>query len=184
MCIRDRTNLFLPGYWPHSALHIGSNDLADASLADSPYLDYWKGDKINLEAQKDGVRFRSLDETLSVDAFVLIRPNLSKTDVDCAIARAITHAGKAYNFDFDFFRSDQLVCTEVVYRAYDGIGGKSIPLTERMGRMTLSAEDLLDMALDTDWAEPVAIYGVNKSKKKLLTGSDVRSALEKSYRAG
>lgn len=176
------TNLFLPGYWPHSALHVGPRKLDKPGPSLSGYARYWTGDRVNLEAQKDGVRFRSLDETLSVDAFVVIRPNLSKDEIAEGIVRATTHAGKGYNFDFDFFRSDQLVCTEVIYRAYDGVGGKNIPLTERMGRMTLSAEDLLDMALDTDWAEPVAIYGVNKSKKKLVTGSDVRPVLEKSYR--
>ena len=172
----------MPGYWPHSALHIGTNALQNIGAIDSHYLHYWRDDKVNLEAQKDGVRFRSLDETLSVDAFVVIRPNLSKDDIQSAIMRAVTHAGKGYNFDFDFVRSDQLVCTEVVYRAYDGVGDKNIPLTERMGRMTLSAEDLLDLALDTDWAEAIAIYGVNKSKHRLLTGPDVKSVLEKSYR--
>lgn len=176
------TNLFLPGYWPHSALYVGPREQYEPKPSESNYLDYWQGDNVNLEAQKDGVRFRSLDETLSVDAFVVIRPSLTKAEIENAIARAITHAGKGYNFDFDFFRSDQLVCTEVVYRAYDGIGGKNIPLTERMGRMTLSAEDLLDLSLDTDWVKPVAIYGVNKSKTTLITGPQVREVLEKSYR--
>jgi len=133
------TNLFLPGFWPHAALYVGPREQHDSTLESSEYLRYWQGDNHTLEAQKDGVRFRTLDETLSVDAFVVIRPNLPKAAITSAITKAVSHAGKGYNFDFDFFRSDQLVCTEVVYRAYDGANGYTIPLTERMGRKTLSA---------------------------------------------
>jgi hypothetical protein len=59
------------------------------------------------------------------------------------LGRAASHEGKGYNFDFDFLRSDRLVCTELVYRAFDGIGNVTIPLSERAGRPKLFAEDLL-----------------------------------------
>ena len=108
--------------------------------------------------------------------------NFTEDEKVTAIQSVIQHEGKSYNFDFDFFRSDQLVCTEVIYRAYDGIGNKSIPLKERMGNQTLSAEDLLDLSLDTDWANVVAIYGVGKSQKSLTTGIDAVSILKSSYR--
>ena len=61
-------------------------------------------------------------------------------------------------FDFDFTRSDRLVCTEVVYRSYEGLGGLSFTLTRRTGRLTLSAEDLLAMSLRSQGSEPVAAY--------------------------
>ena len=172
------TNLFLPGYWPHAALYIGNNE-QDAGLLNEKN---WTQDKNTFEALKDGVHFRSLDETLNVDAFVLIRPNFTEDEKNKAIQRVIQHANKGYNFDFDFFRSDQLVCTEVVYRAYDGINGKTIPLKERVGKQTLSAEDLLDLTLDSDWADVIAIYGTDNCEKQLLTGLDAISVLRQSYR--
>ena len=85
-----------------------------------------------------------------------------------AIERVIVHEGKSYNFDFDFFRSDRLVCTELAYRAYDEIEDIKIDLKERAGRPTLSAEDLCDLAIYSNMFDAVAIFGV-KGKNGLET---------------
>jgi len=181
---RALTNLFLPGFWPHAALYVGLDNMREklGINAESQYLTHWQGNNSTFEALKDGVHFRPLEDTLSVDAFVVLRPNFSEQQIAEALSRVVNHAGKGYNFDFDFFRSDQLVCTEVVYRAYDGIGNIAIPLQERMGRKTLSAEDLLDLCLDSDWGEVIAIYGVGESKKNIVTGGAVEQILRRSYR--
>ena len=89
-----------------------------------------------------------------------------------------------YNFDFDFFSSDRLVCTEVIYRSYDGLDDIHFPLTERAGRKTLSAEDLLDYSLDAEAFEPVAIFGVNGCEADIVYGDAVRELLVASYRNG
>jgi len=181
------TNLFLPGFWPHAALYLGTpQDRKRLGISAIPTKlvnasKYWVKQNCVLEAQKDGVHFRPLSETLRVDAFVVVRPNFSNAEKKDAILRVIEHAGKAYNFDFDFFRSDQLVCTEVIYRAYDGIGGFNIPLKERIGRKTLSAEDLLDLALNSDWADPIAIFGIGDNRRALQTGNNVTEILRGSY---
>ena len=46
-----------------------------------------------LEAKKDGVLLRDIDETLEVDAFLVLRPKLSATLVSQALDRARTHKG-------------------------------------------------------------------------------------------
>ena len=98
------------------------------------------------------------------------------------ISQAITHEGKLYNFDFDFFRADRLVCTEVVYRAFDGIGQMEFVLKQRAGRLTLSAEDLLDMAVDNRGFEPVAVFGAEGASQAVTTGSEAAEFLSASYR--
>jgi hypothetical protein len=179
------TNLFIPGFWPHAALYVGTPEQRDALGVRVPADKHalWTGPVCILEALKDGVRLRPLSDTLAVDYFVVLRPRLPASTVRQAIERGITHEGKMYNFDFDFFTSDRLVCTEVMYRSYDGLDGIEFPLTERAGRKTLSAEDMLDFALYGDTFEAIAIFGVEGCENGIVYGDRVRELLLASYRA-
>ncbi len=162
------TNYFLPGFWPHAALYlgdaaaleqlgVGAQDhvrprwakLLDAA-SDEP--------RRVLEAMKDGVQIRTLGSPLASDSIVVLRPRLSSGEVAQALARVLAHEGKSYDFDFDFRRSDRLVCTEVVYRAYDGVGPMRLPLVRRAGRPTLSGGDLIGMALERRHFHPMAVF--------------------------
>lgn len=177
------TNLFLPGYWPHAALYVGSeNDRKRLGVElDEERQQRWSGDRVVLEALKDGVRFRPLKETLAVDAVAVLRPQLGQSELAQALARAASHEGKGYNYDFDFFRADRLVCTAVVYRAYDGIGQLSFELKERAGRPTLAAEDLLMMALDRKGFAPVVVFGAENCLEELHHGETAHAALAASF---
>lgn len=177
------TNLFLPGYWPHAAMYIGTG--ADRQRLqvelDPERAARWTGDRCVLEALKDGVLFRPLEETLAVDAVSVIRPQFGEREISTAIARAVQHEGKQYDFDFDFFRSDRLVCTEVIYRAFDGIGPVKFELTERSGRPTLSAEDLLDLAVEGQGFDPVAVCGAPTCLESVVDGESAGDAIRESY---
>lgn len=156
------SNVFLPGFWPHSALYLG-------------------GDHDVLEAKKDGVLFRDLAETLQVDAFVVLRPRLPPAQIDAALARAREHAGKLYDFIFDFRTTDRLVCTEVIYRTYHGIADIEFSLTERAGRYCLSAEDLINQGVGQGWFDVCTIYGVKG--QKLHMRDEARDILRQSFAA-
>lgn len=181
---RALSNLFLPGYWPHVALYVGSNQDREALgiEVDDQRAALWQGEIRTLEALKDGVRLRPLSETLAVDAVAILRPRLAEHHIAEAIGRALQHEGKRYNFDFDFFRADRLVCSEVIYRAYDGVAGIELPLQERAGRPTLSAEDLLDLAVEERWFHCLALYGATTCPENLVTSPDARNKLATSYR--
>ena len=168
------SNQFIPGLWPHAALFIGTEQQRETFGVNvsPPIAHRWKGVKCTLEALRDGVLFRPLEETLNVDAFAVLRPRLSDAAIVTAIERIVKHEGKLYNFDFDFFSSDRLVCTEVIYRAFDGLEEMDMPLIERAGRKTLTAEDILDLALSSDQFQIYAVFGFPEECKEITYGED------------
>ena len=177
------SNLFLPGFWPHGALYVGTETQRQGIGDELPMVESadLAADPICvLEARKDGVLFRPLSDTLSVDAVTVLRPRLTPAQIREGIERAITHEGKPYDFEFDFRRSDKLVCTEVIYRAFHGCGSIRFDLKPRMGRVCLSAEDLLDAAIDRRFFEVIAIYGV--AGNRFATGERAMQLLVQSYR--
>ncbi len=178
------TNYFLPGYWPHAALYLGTAaDLECTEIARHPHVEprlaklasatpltfVLAPDPANawadgpqhpcvLEAMKDGVRIRSVNSPFNSDSVVVVRPMLDPQNVALAVAQALMHEGKPYDFDFDFCASHRLVCTEVIYRAYEGIAGVQFDLHRHAGRFALAAGDLLRMALDRRHFEIVAVF--------------------------
>ena len=176
------SNWFLPGFWPHGAMYVGSEAQRKAlgiSLSAERELKAMDPYSV-LEAKKDGVLFRPLAETLHVDSFTVLRPRLSPEERGAALTRGVTHEGKLYDFEFDFRRADKLVCTEVVYRTFHGVGPIDFKLKPRSGRVCLSAEDVLDSALDDRYFDVLCVYGVGNNK--LVVGDAARDVLVKSYR--
>lgn len=180
------TNYFLPGYWPHAALYLGTcDDLRQLGLGDDdaarqcwPLVEAAAEPRPGavIEAMKDGVRIRPLESPLASDSIVVLRPQLESHELRVALARALAHEGKPYDFDFDFTRSHRLVCTEVVYRAYDGVGSLQFELTRQVGRLALAAEGLIDMALTGRGFDVVAVFSPADSDA-LLTGDDALKVL-------
>jgi hypothetical protein len=165
------SNLFLPGYWPHAALYIGDAEERRAlglSISE-PRLELEPKDEAVagyhfLEAKKDGVLLRSIEETLHVDAFMVLRPQLAREHLIEALSRGLTHEGKLYDFMFDFRVADRMACTEVIYRTYHGIGDDDhavcFELKKHSGRPCISAEDLIEQALESGHFKKFADFGV------------------------
>jgi hypothetical protein len=141
------SNAFLPGYWPHSALYVGTmEDIKRLGLDQDPrVMKHWQQfvqrdehgrERVIIEAVSEGVVFTALEHSVGeADAAAFLRPNIPPERIKEAIARAFNHVGKPYDFEFDFFSTDKLVCSELVYRAYDG--DIRFPLVDVMGRKTL-----------------------------------------------
>ncbi|HEU4394682.1 MAG TPA: 1-acyl-sn-glycerol-3-phosphate acyltransferase [Planctomycetota bacterium] len=149
------SNAFLPGFWKHAALFTGGAEglrslgiAGDAAVAarlpkfEKPDAD---GHPVEvLEAVSEGVILTSLEHSIGgADAVCALRPRLPPEAVAAAMSRAMAQEGKPYDFDFDFFSTDKLVCTEVVYQAYQG--PIRFPLVEIMGRRTLPALEIVKM---------------------------------------
>ncbi len=176
------SNLFLPGFWPHAALYIGTDkERAKLGVAKSnPKHQSIEGEIVFLESKKDGVLFRPAEDTLQVDACVILRPKLKQAELVNALERALSHAGKLYDFVFDFSKADRLACTELIYRTYDNFGDIDFELSERAGRFCLSAEDLLNQALGKDWFDVIAVFGVGDNE--IYLDQEARTRLLSSYK--
>jgi hypothetical protein len=164
-------NAFLPGYWPHAVMYVGTEeDLEELGILDdirglgevassvlsSPGnivyikpIDAYRQPAPDgrrhtvIEAISQGVMFRSVQRSLLTDYAAVLRPRLSREQIGRAIVRAFSHYGKPYDFEFDFFSADKLVCTELLYRAYEGKDNLQFPLVRLMGRDTLPADEIV-----------------------------------------
>jgi len=166
------SNLGLPGFWPHAELYVGTPDELTATFdADpdvlaafpgglAPHLaktwpDAWKRyteaahDGLPMrvmESVSEGAKFSTLYEAMGADYIGVLRPRLSPVEKARAISRAFGHFGKAYDFDFDFQTESVLVCSELVWRAYQSPAseGRSlvVDLSVVLGRSTLPPNDI------------------------------------------
>lgn len=182
------TNYFLPGYWPHTALFLGSTQaFSDWDLTHHPAiatrwqnflaLDLPERGRV-IEAMKDGVQLRSLESPYRSDSILILRSQLKPESIRQVVARAFMHEGKEYDFSFDFTVAHRLVCTEVVYRAYDGVEGISFPLSMRAGRLTLAALELVEMAMQRKHFAIEATY-IPMLSNKLLQGTEAVEAVKR-----
>lgn len=160
LLVRDDSRLtaaILPGFWTHAALFLGGRpDLELLALNTHPHVvRHWHQIPENsgpmglvIEALAPCVQLNPLEKCLRVDHLVVLRPMLSESDIASAIGEAIGHLGKPYDFDFDFNNSSRIVCTGLVYRSYHNRGTIIFSLTKRLGRFTLTGDDIIAQALD------------------------------------
>lgn len=153
------SNAFLPGFWPHTALYLGTPQQLERleTTSDPQVAEHWQeflGQDSEghsyavIEAISEGVVFTSLEHSVGeADAIAVLRPRLGESQRREALIRAFSHLGKPYDFQFDFFSTHRLVCSEVVYRAYAGM--LDLPLTNIMGRLTLPVNTFVELYAGT-----------------------------------
>jgi hypothetical protein len=98
-----------------------------------------------LEAISEGVSFTTLEHSADCDSLAVLRPKLPQREKAQALVRAFHYAGRPYDFSFDFATDAELVCTELVYKAYEpaaGFQGLTLPLVEMLGRKVTPANEI------------------------------------------
>ncbi len=107
-----------------------------------------------LEAVGEGVMFTTLEHSAHADSLAVLRPKLSKLEKAKALLIGFHYSGRPYDFNFDFLTDDKLVCTELVYKAYEGSSdrkGIRFPTVEIMGRLAMPANEIVKQ-FDHDYA--------------------------------
>lgn len=151
------SNIGLPGFWPHTALYIGDaaarrryfdDDgvrawVREQGRADGDFEAFLReryatryatmnGARV-IEAVSEGVSFTTLEHSAAADSFAVLRPRTTKPEKAAAIARAFAYLGRPYDFNFDFHTDTALVCSEVIYKAYEP--AVALPLSKTLGRL-------------------------------------------------
>jgi hypothetical protein len=150
------TTALLPGFWAHAAVYLGRGGEWDELRIEAGVEDDDVGGGreeasrfgVVVEAIAPQVRINSLAHCLQGDHVLVLRPELEAGELRAALVEALAHLGKPYDFEFDFTLSTRVVCTGLVYRAFHGRGSIRFELVPRMGRFTLSGDDLVHQALD------------------------------------
>ena len=155
---RKVTTALLPGFWAHAALYVGGQrDLTALGLQTLPQVrKHWDaippdGGRFGhvIEAINPRVLITPLERSLCADHVVVLRPNVSEPELAAALAEAFSHVGKPYDFEFDFNVTSRIVCTELIYRSFHRRAGIEFSLIKRLGRYTLSGDDIMHQFLET-----------------------------------
>lgn len=178
------TNVGIPGFWTHSALYIGTLDYLDKYFEDLPtlsgkkfsefleenYSEAFEGmsrlDENNykysvIESKRPGVIFMSLEESANADSLGVLRvKGMNLEERFRIITQAINHIGKPYDFDFNFVTDSALVCSELVYKAYQDIENLNIEPQILNGRPIVSPNDFAEK-FDSE-------FGSNSSEMELV----------------
>lgn len=94
-----------------------------------------------IEAISEGVSFTSLEHSAAADSVAVLRPRMDRVAVARALLQSFRYAGRPYDFNFDFQTDRELVCTELVFRAYEAADLR-LPLIRILGRSTLPANEI------------------------------------------
>jgi hypothetical protein len=180
------TNAGIPGYWPHAAIFIGTAEERDLYFADAEVFQWVKeqgemsgrfDDLLQqrfpenyamsmraemghprrvVESIAQGVSFTSFEHSAAADSIAVLRPRLSKVEKAIALLRAFEYAGRPYDYDFDFLTDSALVCTELVYKAYQpgpDRKGLQLPLNTVAGRLVMPANEIAKL-FSEEWQAP------------------------------
>lgn len=125
------SNAGMPGFWTHAAIYVGYPDELEEYFSDiepdlidkleyeypEVYEELRRG-HVTIEAKAPGIVMLPLNVSLHADYIAYVRPKASKQEKLDALFYAFDNYGKKYDFNFDFTTDDELVCSELVYKAY------------------------------------------------------------------
>lgn len=195
------TDLFIPGHWGHVGIWVGDKD----DIPELKRLGVWQqlpdieakarsnygysGSSFRtliiqgrgtIEALEKGVELNTFASFLNADDLAVIR-DVSLTDEEKKeyLLRTFAQVGKEYDFNFDVETHKRIVCSELAFVVYDDY---TWPVEERVGRYTVSPENVAALALDVnDPFKPVLLFHDGKELPNRYHRKNFKLLLEGSY---
>jgi hypothetical protein len=179
------TSAILPGFWAHAALYVGSlADVQRLGIGDQPIVREFSnrfskqdcGHGCVIEAISPCVQISSLEFCLHADHIAVLRPRLDADQRREAIVEAFRYIDRPYDFEFDFNVRTRVVCTGLIYRCFHKRGNCRFTLIKRLGRYTLSGDDIMNQwiaSLDVPEASSFMPFDLIALALKTGTGAAV-----------
>lgn len=146
------TDITIPGHWGHVGVYLGTEaQLRELGLWDHPAIEPFKegilSGKSIFQVRRWGLEFDSLKNFLNLDEMAVLRiEDFTKKNID-SLSKTLNflsdQMGKGYDFSFDAMTGETITCTEIVAFSYGPI---KWPMKELLGRLTISPNDLAELA--------------------------------------
>jgi len=163
------SNVFIPGFWTHAAVYIGTPEKRKAFFKNDPEFSSWlerqgftnnsfeqfivsknqknipslqqENEQVIIEALSEGVVLSTFEDFALKDAMAILRPIVSKTEIANAIQVAFEFLDTPYDFDFDFKTDTAIACTELIYRMYGDMN--IIPINRHLGKTFTTCNEIV-----------------------------------------
>jgi uncharacterized protein YycO len=180
------TDKFIPGHYGHVALYLGTKEQLEAINMWNhpdiiPYQQMIEEGNVILEAVRPGVKLSKLEEFINIDEVTVVRKKDALENPDGlieSITRGMDQIGKDYDFNFDVETLDKIVCSELVYIVY---GQVKWPTKYRLGRATISPDDVAEVIFQKDTKFNVEQYLIAPERHRIETGSIIALGDELNY---
>ena len=171
------TDRFIPGHWGHVAIWVGTEEeLIELGVWDElPEIEDeaitkwgYKGESFQelvrsghhvLEALRPGVQINKLRDFLDIDDLAVVRPKeLTSYEKKEYLIHAFEQIGKDYDFNFDVETDTKIVCSELAFVVFNDEEKYSWPTEKKLGRHTISPDNVASQALKGGDFYPVLLY--------------------------
>lgn len=181
------------GLSPEKIILVGGKAEGDQIRKDLKQTTGLDGRPANLiEAVAEGVKFSNLEHIMDthINRLLVLRPMIGAADRAKQVSRTFSYLGQDYDFRFDFADSSKQVCTEVIYRALNGLDDINFTLTRRGGHITLSADDIVNYWLHKNpGAFELILYAEEAPNRlghpaRILTGTEGKTRVTELMASG
>lgn len=133
-----------------------------------------------LEAMSEGVVFTSLEHSADADSLAVIRPKLPTLDIAKGLLTSLKYKGRPYDFNFDFRTDSEVVCSELIFYAYQPTKEKKgidFPVTTTLGRPVVTPNNIIKDLSETFGSDKqqfdFILFLDGNDKKREATFSDI-----------